>query len=294
MPAITTPFTAKDEVDHEGLAANIQRLISAGATGVLAAGCTGEFWALRPEERRAIYATTRQAAGTEGTAIVGAAGITPRDVISGMEDAAEAGADGVLVLPPYFVHLSRAEIVAHFRAISDAAPLPVVLYNIPGNAGNALTPEIVDELADLENVVAIKESSGDWLNFHRTLTLTRDRIRVFCGPSSTIGVPAMLAGCDGLVDCFPNIWTDLLDIWSMVQRGDTEAAWQVQARARDLTDLFVSGGRTLYPATKAAMDYLGQPGGGLPRAPLQPTEGKALAELHAGLDRILATGQNCA
>lgn len=287
MPAVTTPFTASGQVDHDGLAANITRLMQAGATGVVAAGCTGEFWSLSPQERKAIYVTTRKAVGETGTAIVGTTGITPETVITGLQDAADAGCDAALVLPPYFAHLSRAEIVAHFRSVSDKSPLPIVLYNIPGNAGNALTPGIVDELADLDMVVAIKESSGDWLNFHRTLTTVRDRIRVFCGPSSTIGVPAVLAGCDGLIDCFPNVSTEVLDIWPTLQSGDVDAAWAMQARAQELTQLFISGGRTLYPATKAAMDYLNLPGGGAPRAPLQPVEGAALEGLHRGLDRIM-------
>ncbi|ASP23312.1 4-hydroxy-tetrahydrodipicolinate synthase (plasmid) [Antarctobacter heliothermus] len=288
MPAITTPFTKGNEVDHDAMAANIKRLRQAGASGVVAAGCTGEFWALLPEERREVYHTARKAVGKDGTTIVGAAGITPRDVIAAMQDAAEAGADAALVMPPFFAHLSRAEIIAHFKAVSDAAPLPIMLYNIPGNAGNALVPEIVDELADLENVVAIKESSGDWLNFHRTLAVAGDRIGIYCGPSSTIGVPAMLAKCDGLVDCFPNVWTALLDVWPMLQRGEIDKAWALQSRAQELTKLFVTEGRTLYPATKAAMDYLGLPGGGLPRAPLQPLTGEALSGLHRGLDRLLA------
>lgn len=288
MPAITTPFTKGNEVDHDAMAANIKRLMQAGATGVVAAGCTGEFWALLPEERREVYHTARKAVGKDGTAIVGAAGITPRDVIAAMQDAAEAGADAALVMPPFFAHLSRSEIIAHFKAVSDAAPLPIMLYNIPGNAGNALTPEIVNELADLENVAAIKESSGDWLNFNRTLAVAGDRIGIYCGPSSTIGVPAMLAKCDGLVDCFPNVWTGLLDVWPMVQRGEIEQAWALQSRAQELTKLFVTEGRTLYPATKAAMDYLGLPGGGAPRAPLQPLTGEALTGLHRGLDRLLA------
>ncbi|KUF10865.1 hypothetical protein AVJ23_10535 [Pseudoponticoccus marisrubri] len=287
MPAITTPFTAQNAVDHDALAANIRRLMAQGATGVVAAGCTGEFWALRPEERAEIYATARKAVGPDGTAIVGAAGITPRDVIAAMKDAAQAGADAALVMPPFFAHLSRPEIIAHFTAVSEAAPLPVMLYNIPGNAGNALTPDIVDELADLDNVVAIKESSGDWLNFHGTLTRAGDRIRVFCGPSSTIGMPAMLAGCDGLVDCFPNVWDALLDIWPMVQQGRMDEAWAIQSCAQELTQLFITGGRTLYPATKAAMDHLGFPGGGAPRPPLQPLQGEALAGLQRGLDRLL-------
>lgn len=293
MPAITTPFTEAGTVDHDAMTANISRLMKAGATGVVAAGCTGEFWALSPEERRAVYATARKATG-DGISIVGAAGITPDAVRDAMRDAADLGCDAALVMPPFFAHLSDDEIIAHYRTIDAGAPLPIMLYNIPGNAGNALAPAIVDRLADLDNVVAIKESSGDWLNFHRTLSIAGDRLRVFCGPSSTIGVPAMLAGCDGLIDCFPNVWTGLLDVWDLVQRGDVDAAWQIQAQAQSLTALFVGDGRMLYPSTKAAMDYLDLPGGGAPRPPLQPVAGAALDGLHRGIDEILSRAHSAA
>jgi 4-hydroxy-tetrahydrodipicolinate synthase len=274
-------------VDHAGLAKNIARLMAAGATGVVSAGCTGEFWALGASEKAAVYETTARTIGASGTKIVGCAAIAPAEVVEMLHAAKEAGCDAGLVLPPYFVHLTEAEIVRHYEQVAADAPLPIVLYNIPGNAGNALTPEIVDRLADLDPVVAIKESSGDWLNFQRTLDIARDRIRVFCGPSSTIGVPSILAGCDGLIDCFPNVWTGCLDLWEVTRSGDTGRAWQMQRRAQALTHLFTSGGRTLYPATKAAMDHLGLPGGGVPRPPLRPVEGAALSALLEGLDRIL-------
>lgn len=287
MPAITTPFTPSGEVDHDGLAANIRRLMAAGSTGVIAAGCTGEFWSLTETERSAVYRTMVATVGAKGTKIVGAAAITPSGVLDALHAAKEAGCDAALVLPPYFAHLTDREVIRHYETVAAKAPLPIMLYNIPGNAGNALTPEIVDVLADLDPVVAIKESSGDWINFQKTLNVCRDRIKVFCGPSSTIGVPAMLAGCDGLIDCFPNVWTGCIDMWSLVQSGKIDKAWEYQACAQALTDLFVSGGRTLYPATKAAMDHLGFPGGGAPRAPLQPLDEAALQELLKGLDRIL-------
>lgn len=287
MPAITTPFTASGAVDHDGLAANIRRLMAAGATGFVSAGCTGEFWSLTEKERSAIYKTSASTIGDKGAKIVGAAAITPAAVLEALHAAREAGCDAGLVMPPYFAHLTDREIIRHYELVAADAPLPIMLYNIPGNAGNALTPDIVDVLADLDPVVAIKESSGDWINFHKTLNIASDRIKVFCGPSSTIGVPAMLAGCDGLVDCFPNVWTGCIDMWSLFKDGQIETAWDYQARAQALTDLFVSGGRTLYPATKAAMDHLGYPGGGTPRAPLQPLEGTPLQELLQGLERIL-------
>ncbi len=294
MPAITTPFASDGAVDHDALSKNIARLMAAGATGVVAAGCTGEFWSLSAAEKVAIYETTRRTIGDTGTKIVGCAAIGAGEVVEMLHAAAEAGCDAGLVLPPYFVHLTEAEIVRHYEEVAARAPLPIVLYNIPGNAGNALTPGIVDILADLDPVVAIKESSGDWLNFQRTLDVARDRIRVFCGPSSTIGVPAVLAGCDGLIDCFPNVWTGCLDMWNAARAGDTGRAWQMQRRAQALTELFTSEGRTLYPSTKAAMDHLGLPGGGAPRAPLQPLAGAPLDGLLTGLDRILERADTAA
>jgi len=294
MPAVTTPFTTSGAVDHEALAKNIRRLMAAGATGVVAAGCTGEFWALDPAEKRAIHETTARAVGPGGTKIVGCAGVTPGAVLEMLHAAKAAGCDAGLVLPPYFIRLNADEIVAHFEAVAAETPLPIVLYNIPGNAGNALTPEIVDRLADLEPVVAIKESSGDWLNFQRTLDVAKDRIRVFCGPSSTIGVPAILAGCDGLIDCFPNVWTGCLDLWEVARAGRIEEAWALQRRAQALTTLFTTGGRSLYPATKAAMDHLGLPGGGPPRPPLRPLQDAALTGLTDGLERILGRADTAA
>ena len=97
-------------------------------------------------------------------------------------------------------------------------------------------------------------------------------------------MPAVHAGADGTVDCFPNVWAGTLDLWYAARDPARLAeAEQLQATARRLTDLFVTGGRTLYPATKAAMDHLGFPGGGVPRAPLQPLAGAPLEGLKAGL-----------
>ncbi len=287
MPALTTPFDATGGIDFAAHAANVERQLAAGATGFVVAGCTGEFWALSPAERAALARETVVSVAGRGTVIVGTGAVLADEVVEQSRAAAKAGADAVLVLPPYFVHSTEAELAAHFAAVNQGTALPIVLYNIPGNAGNALTPGLVDRLADLDKVVAIKESSGDWGNFHRTLLAVKDRIRVFCGPSSVFGVAAVQAGADGLVDCFPNVWTECLDLWSATRAGDTSRADALQATGIALTDLFVSGGRTLYPATKAAMDYLGYPGGGAPRPPLLPLTGAPLEELRSGLDAIL-------
>ena len=289
MPALTTPFRDDFSIDEAAFAANVDRLFEAGATGMVVAGCTGEFWALTLAERARLARTAVTAARARGPVIVGTGAVREGEVVDQIQAAKEAGADGALVLPPYFVRLSDRELTRHFETVDARAVLPLVLYNIPGNAGNAIGPALADRLADLDRVVAIKESSGDWTSFHDTLLRVGDRIRVFCGPSSVFGVAATLAGADGLIDCFPNVWAPgCLDLWHATRAGRMREAWSLQRTGLALTELFTTGGRSLYPATKAAMDRLGLAGGGRPRPPLRPIEGEALRGLEEGLDRLLA------
>ncbi len=289
LTAITTPFRRDLSIDEESFVANIGRLFDAGCSGMVAAGCTGEFWALSFAERARLARLTADACRGRGPAIVGTGAVCESEVIEQIHAAKEAGADGVLVMPPYFVRATEAEIIAHFEAINAKAALPILLYNIPGNAGNAITPELADRLADLDRVVAIKESSGNWTNFHDTLMRVKDRIRVYCGPSSVFGVAATLAGADGLIDCFPNVWDKgCLNLWHATRAGRMDEAWALQRTGLAMTELFTTEGRTLYPATKAAMNFLGLPGGGIPRPPLRELTGAPLVGLKAGMDALLA------
>jgi len=287
MPAITTPFHDDGRIDEAEFAANIERLMKDGATGVVAGGCTGEFWALSHDERKRLHEVSKEAMAGRGTLIVGTGAVTVDEAVALSRHAEKVGCDGALILPPYFVKLSDDEIFAHYADVTSAIGLPVVLYNIPGNAVNALTPALVARLADLDRVVAVKESSGDWNNYYGTSLAVHERLRVFCGPSSVFGVPAVDLGADGTIDCFPNVWSPGgLDLYFAPKRGDRAEAERVQALGRRLTDLFTSGGRTLYPATKAAMDMLGLPGGGKPRAPLRTLEGEPLKGLNRGLREL--------
>jgi dihydrodipicolinate synthase/N-acetylneuraminate lyase len=287
MPAVVTPFDAEGRVDGEAFRANVERLLAAGATGIVAGGCTGEFWALSVAERKALYELAAQTVRGRGTVLVGTGAVTEADAIELTAHARAAGCDGALVLPPYFVKLTDDEIFAHYAAISNAVDLPLCLYNIPANAVNAIRPALAARLARLDRVVAIKESSGDWDNFYATLLAVRDSLRVFCGPSSLYGVPAVLLGADGIIDCFPNVWAPGgLDLYYTARDGRLKDAEALQAIGWQLTDLFTSEGRTLYPATKAAMDMLGYAGGGAPRPPLRPLKGEPLEGLRRGLIRL--------
>jgi 4-hydroxy-tetrahydrodipicolinate synthase len=287
MPAVTTPFHDDGRIDEAAFAANLEGLITAGATGFVVGGCTGEFWALSHEERKRLFEVAHEAIAGRVTLIAGTGAVSVEETVALTSHAEAAGCDGALILPPYFVKLSDDEIFAHFADVTAQIGLPVVLYNIPGNAVNAITPALAARLADLERVVAIKESSGDWNNYYGTHLAVHERLRVFCGPSSVFGVPAVQLGADGTIDCFPNVWQrGGLDLYFAAKAGETEKAAELQAMGRRLTDLFTSDGRTLYPATKAAMDMMGLPGGGTPRRPLRKLAGAPLQGLEAGLKTL--------
>lgn len=287
MPALITPFNQTGEIDAGAFRVLVDRMFDAGATGILAGGCTGEFWALSTAEKRQLMELSVAAVNGRGTVLVGTSAPTQDEVIANNAAAREIGCDGAVVLPSYFIKLTDDEIISHYQAISDAVDLPICLYNIPANSVNAIPPGLARRLAEVDHVVAIKESCGDWNNFYATLLAVKDVLRVFCGPSSIYGVPAVLAGADGAIDCFPNVWLPGgIDLFHAAKDGRLDEAEALQVTGRRLTDLFTSGGRTLYPATKAAMDMLGYSGGD-PRPPLLPIgPGSALDELAEGLAEL--------
>lgn len=287
LPALTTPFDKNGKIDEKSFAANVERLIAAGSDGFVVAGCTGEFWSLSHEERKRYYDLAAEVIAGRVTLIVGTGAITVDETVILTNMAEKAGVDGVLILPPYFVKLTEDEIFAHYRDVVSRTKVPILLYNIPGNAVNWLTPNLISRLADLDTVVAIKESSGDWNNFYATLIKVADRIRVFCGPSAIYGAPAIELGADGFVDCFPNVWAEGgRPLFDAAKNGNKARAAELQKVGRLLSDLLTSEGRTLYPATKAAMDILGFPGGGKLRPPLQSMEPSQLPSLRKGLTEL--------
>jgi dihydrodipicolinate synthase/N-acetylneuraminate lyase len=286
IPAVVTPFKADGAIDEAAFRANNARMMANGATGLLVGGCTGEFWSMSAEERGALYKMAAGNAGDKGPVLAGTGAVTVRETVDLTNAAKDVGCDGAVILPPYFVKLTEDEIFAHFAEVDAAVSFPIIVYNIPGNAVNAVTPQLAERLAELDNVVGIKESSGDWNNFYGTLIRVVDKIRVFCGPASIFGVPALAVGADGFIDCFPNVWAPGgFELYYAAKEGRGEDAARLQETGRRLTDLFTSEGRTLYPATKTAMNEMGYNGGTV-RPPLRPLS-KALTDgLMKGLEDL--------
>jgi dihydrodipicolinate synthase/N-acetylneuraminate lyase len=283
MVAVITNFDQSGNIDQEAFSINVERMFDNRATGIVVGGCTGEFWALSHEERCQLFHLGVQSAKERGDVIVGTGAITAKETIQLTLEAEQAGCSGALILPPYFVKLTDDEIFCHYEKISAETNLPIILYNIPANAVNSISPALALRLSELDQVVAIKESCGDWNHFYATLIEVKNELRVFCGPSSIYGAPATSLGADGTIDCFPNLWAPGgMDLFYSTEAGRLEESQSLQITGQKLTKLFTSGGRTLYPSTKAAMDLLGYPGGN-PREPLRQLNQQAIHELKTGL-----------
>jgi len=284
--AAVTPFDERGAIDEAKFRRNVDLCIRHGVSGVLVGGCTGEFWAMTIAERARVFRLGVQAAAGRVPVIGGSGDIRTEDTIALTEAAKSAGCDGAMVMPPFFVRPSTADIVAHFEAVADAVEIPLLIYNIPAVNVNPITPELASRLADVRTVVAIKESSNDLTWFTRTQMLAGDRIRVF-PPGYVAGATAFDLGAAGYFQTFSNYWGEgANDIWIGYRDGDRARAkrgLELETRARAV--LAGGGANNGYAAIKAAMNLFGRPGGA-PRRPLRAIAGAPLAAMEAGLKAL--------
>ena len=268
---IPTPFdAATGDLAPAQLRQNISRLLGVGLNGIVVAGSTGEAPLLDPEEQRQLVGCAREAMNDGGGAqlIAGTGAESTRQTIALTKGAAAEGADAVLVRPPgYFAAAHTvAALVAHFRAVADASPVPVLIYNIPKYTHLPLDPTLLEQLTGHERIVGVKDSSGDLKNLgaYRKAVPTWT---VLVGSASLL-FAALELGCQGGivgVACFAGrLCTSLV---ASFQSGDRTAAGAMQDRLTPLDKEIV--GKLGPVGVKAAMDAVGLYGGPV-RPPLAP------------------------
>ena len=268
FPPVTTPFDTAGDIAPLQFRQNIERLLAEGVNGVVVAGSTGEAALLDADEQRRLVGIAREAITNGAWLIAGTGGESTRETIALSRAAAAAGADAILVRPPsyYSAALTPATLALHFRAVADASPVPVIVYNIPKYTHLALAPALLQELASHERIIGVKDSSGD----PKSVAAYREAVpqwTVVVGGASLL-FTAMELGCQGGivgVACFaPALCLQLVREFA---RGDRTAARAVQERITPLDKEIVG---KLGPAgVKAAMDAVGLYGGP-PRPPLVP------------------------
>jgi len=266
-PASPTPFSQTGEVDLPALQGTIRMYIDHGAHGVLVNGTTGEWWSQTISERKDVAHAAVEAVKSAIPVVVGITHFVLDKAVELAESAASSGADGVLSTVPPYVHPTDPEVLAWYRALAERSPLPVMVYNWPRGVGVDLSVDLLAELAQIDNVVAIKESSGDELKTLTALERLGDEVRFFARFISRRGL-AMLQeiGGDGNIDGGGIGAVFGSEYYEAVWRGDLARARDLATRYQAVSAALVHtdySGKFGSPVAqvKAVMRMLGQPGG---------------------------------
>ena len=204
-PPIITPFK-DDEVDYAGLAHNVRRWMGTGLRGLLALGSNGEAAFLDEDEAERIVATVREGVPRDRVLLVGTGRQSTRATIAATKRAATAGADAVLVLTPFYFksQMTHDALADHYRAVADASPVPVLLYNFTNVTGLNMTPDTVAALSAHPNIVGLKDSNGDIGQVAGVVARVPADFTVLVGSAATLH-PAMVVGASGGIVAVANV-----------------------------------------------------------------------------------------
>jgi 4-hydroxy-tetrahydrodipicolinate synthase len=253
MPALVTPFTAEEDLD-EGALRRLIRHVLPHVNALVPVGTTGEFVYLSPEEKRRLFDITIDEAGGRVPVIAGTGCTSTRDTVALTQYARDAGADAALVVAPFYLKPTFNEVYEHYEAVSKVG-LPIILYNIPQCAGTHYRWWTAEGMAYLDNVVGIKDSSGDVPFLMALLEKVKGQIAIICGHDEIV-MPALAAGVDGAIlataNLIPDIWQE---IYSHVREGRIAEAQERQRDIQRLVRIVVNCGST--QAVKEGLRMMG-------------------------------------
>ncbi len=273
--AVITPFLSDGAVDYPRLSEHVDWLIQNGIHGLVPTGSCGEYAALTDPERAKVVETIIQVAASRVPVVVGTAAPSTAKALGWIAQAREAGAVGVMALPPINYRPSRAEVVAYYEALSTGG-LPIVAYNNPFDTSTDLTPDLLAELSHIPNVVAVKEFSGDVRRIPAILEQTD--LEVIVG-ADDLALEGLLAGGTGWIAGLTNILpAESVQLYDLALAGRLDEAQKLYRR---LLPLFRFDSMPRFvQAIKYAFELSGQPVGQTrpPRLPLEPAEQEAVRQ----------------
>jgi 4-hydroxy-2-oxoglutarate aldolase len=285
-PPLPTFFDQQDELDLVTLRRHMQRLAETGIAGYVIMGTNGEAVHLTKEERTQVIETARAAAGEHALILAGCGEQSTRATIANCQQAAHAGANVALVLPPFYFkgRMDSRALITHYRIVADSSPLPVVIYNMPASTGGLdLDAATICTLAEHPNIIGVKDSAGNMVKLAQIYSATPSRFRVFAGSAGYL-LPALTVGAVGAVAALANVFPhEVCRVQELFNAGQLQEARLLQARlAPANTAVTVTYS---VPGLKAALELtVGY--GGRPRPPLLPLTGEErnhLAEILKGV-----------
>lgn len=271
IPPVATPMLANEDLDLPRLKWFIDHLLTSGVHGIFVLGTNSEFYALDEAEKQQVIATAVEHVGTRAPVYAGTGAETTREAVRLTKMAEREGAQGVSVITPYFISPTQQEIYDHYRRIAENTKLPVILYNNPATCGGVkIDVDTVARLAEIPNIVGIKDSSGDLTNTNEMIRAVPDRFSVLMGRDTLI-FSALMFGARGAVPATGNIAPKLLvDIYEKFVKGDIEGSKAAQLKLNPIRMSLTLG--TAPGGVKAALQMLGLSIGPCrsPVAPLPP------------------------
>ena len=277
--AIVTPFK-NGRVDEETYRTLIEEQIESGTSAIVPCGTTGESATLSIEEHNRVIDIAIDAVKKRISVIAGTGGNSTREAIELTDHAKTAGADATLQVTPYYNKPSQEGLYRHFRAIADAVALPQVLYNVPGRTGVNMLPETVARLADISDIVAIKEASGNLAQMTDIMTMAGDKITLLSGDDNLI-LPVLSIGGRGVISVVANIVPgDTAEVVKAWLAGDIQRAKKIFFKLYPLCQAMFY--ETNPVPVKTSLALMGKIGDEL-RLPLAPMSDANLAKLKNAL-----------
>jgi 4-hydroxy-tetrahydrodipicolinate synthase len=253
LTAIVTPF--KDgKVDFDGLAKLVDWQIANGVDGIVAVGTTGESATLDVDEHVAVIAATVKAARGRVPVVAGAGGNATSEALALTEASEKAGADALLHVTPYYNRPSQEGLYRHFEAVAKSTKLPIILYNVPTRTACDLLTETVVRLASIDNIIGIKDATGNLVRGSELVAKVGDKITILSGDDGT-SFPLYACGARGVISVVSNVAPrQMSDMWDAVKAGDWERARKRHFELRVLNSMLFA--EPSPSPTKAALSIL--------------------------------------
>jgi len=254
MPALVTPFTDDGKsVNEERLRALVNRCIELGVHGVVPCGTTGEFVNLTIRERKRVIDIVVDEVNGKVSVVAGTGASGTNQALEMTKHAKDAGADAALIVTPFYLKPTNRGIYEHYFTIANKIEFPIILYNIPQCTGVQLTWQMVEDLAQIPNIVGLKDSSGQLKYILAVLEKVRDKINVMCGHDEVV-VAALAAGCSGAIlasaNVIPDIW---IQIYNHVKKDELHKAREIQYKIQKMARIIAGSGAV---GTKAALNMM--------------------------------------
>ena len=255
IPAMVTPFDKQGKVSEGGLRKLVDYLIKGGVHGLFPVGSQGEFYALEKEEKKEIMEIVLDQVKGKVSVYAGTGAITTKETITLTKMAQDIGVDAASIITPFFISPTQNELYEHYLAVAKSTSLPLLLYNNPGRTGVSLSTDLVVRLSKVDNIIGIKDSSGDMTSTAEYIRRTGNDFSVLAGRDTLI-YGTLLYGGKGAIAATANVAPKLVvEIYEAYVRGDIEQAKKAQAELAPLRLAFSLGS---FPVViKDALELIG-------------------------------------